>query len=82
MVLLLGSPAYGPSPRPQVVVAVVCIINLATQKWQVVWVVTAIVGTVVMGAPQVLEWVTLWRGRKTVLQLKAESKDKPALATP
>ncbi|GAB4819177.1 hypothetical protein N2152v2_006223 [Parachlorella kessleri] len=66
----------------QVVVAVVCIINLATQKWQVVWVVTAIVGTVVMGTPQVLEWVTVWRDKKTVLQLKAESKDKPALATP
>jgi hypothetical protein len=65
----------------QVVVAVVCIINLATENWQMVWLVTGVVGAVVMGLPQVVEWITHWRARKPV-QLPGKAASAPGLAAP
>lgn len=59
----------------QFVVGIVCIVNLATQKWQIVWAVTGIVGIVVLGTPQLVEWIFRIRNRKTnaALQLKQEA---------
>lgn len=47
----------------QVVLAVVSIVSLLT-SWQAVWIVTAIAGVVILGLPQLLEWVEIYRARK------------------
>lgn len=71
-----------PDHALQIIVAVVCIINLSTQKWQLVWAVTAIVGLIVMGTPQLVEWSTMWQAHKAAkeghVQLKPAGSSKAA----
>lgn len=59
--------------------AIVCITNLATQKWQLVWAVTGVVGLIVMGTPQLTEWIGRWQERKA---LKARADAKAAALAP